>query len=446
MQLTVDIMSIWLAPDGKTAYYYNNLTKQSTYTRPQPSFFPNLMPSGQLPPPSLANQVAGPSQPGPSDATPKKKEKPKEKIPIPGTSWTKVITNQGNVFYTEKESKRSSWTVPEEIKTEVQAYENEVQAAAIKRAEDERKQREEERIAVIVERDRIKKELEKESRARQEAEEKARQLLEQEKDREREKKRKEREEEADQDGAGSSKPAKLAKVEANGQNKIVGDEADHNTIHPEPGVDDHYDSDDEGQAGPLDEDDEEAWQKAVAAEIAAEHKIEEAAKKAAKLEKKQLEEEARRTVFAAPAQVDLTVNEGKALFKALLFEKDISPFAPWESALPLFINDPRYILLSSLKDRQDTFDDYCREAARLRRLNKAGAGKPSSAGPVEVTKNPEKEFRDLLQAEVKSTRTLWEDFRRSWRKDRRFFEYGKEDRAREKLFRQHLKEMGERKS
>jgi transcription elongation regulator 1 len=58
-------------------------------------------------------------------------------------------------------------------------------------------------------------------------------------------------------------------------------------------------------------------------------------------------------------------------------------------------------------------------------------------------KDPEKEYRELLRTEVKSTRTIWEDFRRSWKKDRRFWSYGKDDRAREKLFRVHLKELGE---
>ncbi len=58
-------------------------------------------------------------------------------------------------------------------------------------------------------------------------------------------------------------------------------------------------------------------------------------------------------------------------------------------------------------------------------------------------KDPEKEYRALLKEEVKSTRTIWDEFRRSNKKERRFWSFGKDDRAREKLFRAYLKELGE---
>ncbi|KAL7009948.1 hypothetical protein EMMF5_000857 [Cystobasidiomycetes sp. EMM_F5] len=51
----------------------------------------------------------------------KKKEKPVEKLPIPGTPWLRITTNQGNVFYTNTETKTSVWTVPDEIKDAVDA-------------------------------------------------------------------------------------------------------------------------------------------------------------------------------------------------------------------------------------------------------------------------------------------------------------------------------------
>lgn len=38
----------------------------------------------------------------------------------------------------------------------------------------------------------------------------------------------------------------------------------------------------------------------------------------------------------------MTTEEGKALYMALLGEKDINPMAPWDAELPKFINDPRY--------------------------------------------------------------------------------------------------------
>ena len=50
----------------------------------------------------------------------------------------------------------------------------------------------------------------------------------------------------------------------------------------------------------------------------------------------------------------------------------------------------------------------------------------------------------LLKDEVKSTRTSWTDFRRKWKKDRRFYGWAGE-REREKAFREWLKELGESK-
>ena len=46
---------------------------------------------------------------------------------------------------------------------------------------------------------------------------------------------------------------------------------------------------------------------------------------------------------------------------------------------------------------------------------------------------------------VTSTRTRWDDFRKEWKKDRRFYSFGRDDRDREKLFKTHLRELGERK-
>lgn len=96
------------------------------------------------------------------------------------------------------------------------------------------------------------------------------------------------------------------------------------------------------------------------------------------------------------------------------------------------------------------YEDYCREVARNRRLGKnkpvKSASESSPGGPSSSSsKDPERDYKSLLRAEVKSTRTLWDDFRRAWRKDRRFFDYGKDDKQRERVFRDHLRELGERK-
>jgi transcription elongation regulator 1 len=230
------------APDGVTKYYYNSNTKESTYTRP--SFAP-------LP------QVAQASGSEVKEKK-KKKEKPKQKVEIPGTSWTRVTTSEGNVFYFEKESKRSEWTIPEEIKEAVEAMD------AAKREEKEREEREkkekeeQERIERIKERERIRLQIQEEK----------------------EKKRKAREEGGE--GDGEEREAKKVK-------------------------EDEYE--------PEGEEDQEAWAKAVAAEFADQDAATKAKEEEDKAKAAEAEQEAVKKVFSAPGKVNMSVAEGRALFK-----------------------------------------------------------------------------------------------------------------------------------
>lgn len=102
-------------------YYFNAATGVSTYIRPTLAASPPPPPGFGIVPP-----VAGPAPPLEQVAEPvqakkekKKKEKPVEKLPIEGTPWLRVTTNQGNVFFTNTVTKTSVWTVPEEIAEQV---------------------------------------------------------------------------------------------------------------------------------------------------------------------------------------------------------------------------------------------------------------------------------------------------------------------------------------
>jgi hypothetical protein len=57
--------------------------------------------------------------------------------------------------------------------------------------------------------------------------------------------------------------------------------------------------------------------------------------------------------------------------------------------------------------------------------------------------DPREEFETLLITEVKSTRLSWTDFRRIFKKDRRYYSWGRDDREREKRFRGFVKDLGE---
>jgi transcription elongation regulator 1 len=233
------------APDGVTKYYYNSNTKESTYTRP--SFAP-------LPQAQVAGQASGSEV----KEKKKKKEKPKQKVEIPGTSWTRVTTSEGNIFYFEKESKRSEWTVPDEIKDAVAAMDRAEQEEKEKEEREKKEKEEKERIERIKERERIRLQIEEE----------------------REKKRK-----ASDGGDGEEREAKKGK---------------ENEYEPEGA------------------EDQEAWAKAVAAEFADQDAATKLKEEEDKAKAEREEQEAAKKVFSAPGKVNVSVAEGRALFKASL--------------------------------------------------------------------------------------------------------------------------------
>lgn len=95
-----------VAPTGHL-YYYNSVTLESTYIRP-------LSLSSFLPP-SLS---AAPTKPAK-----KKKEKPAKKTLVPDSTWIRVLTNRGNVFFHNSDTKESTWEVPKEIQEVVEGME-----------------------------------------------------------------------------------------------------------------------------------------------------------------------------------------------------------------------------------------------------------------------------------------------------------------------------------
>ncbi|TBU49369.1 hypothetical protein BD309DRAFT_851694 [Dichomitus squalens] len=352
-----------IGPNGQP-YYYNAQTQESTYVRPLPAF--PIIPQAAVPPVFAAAAAA--NKP--------KKEKPLVKTPIPGTPWLRVITTEGNKFYTHTGEKRSVWTVPDEIKEAVEQLEREEVLKKAKRA------REVERIQSEV-----------------------------------------------SDMVGKRKAEEVVPV-------------DEVVVTKKAKVDE--DDEDEEEEDDDEESDEEEWQREAAAQLAAEALEEERRKEE---EKKRQEEEARKLKEAEkqkgapqlnmPERVELSLDEAKALFKTLLREKDINPLHPWDTSLPLFVSDPRYVLLPSVSARREAFDDYCRDRARELRQSKVKVEKEML--------DPRQEFDRLLKEEVKSTRTSWTEWRRQWKKDRRFYGWGRDDREREKRFRDYLKELGEQK-
>ncbi|KAF9221952.1 HSP90-domain-containing protein [Gyrodon lividus] len=362
---------------GGQPYYYHAASQQSTYIRPLPAF-------PILPPPPLQQ----PKQ---------KKEKPLVKTPIPGTEWLRVKTTGGNTFYTHKGRKESLWVVPEEIKEAVEELER-AEVHAAEQAKLQQKQQDEEEMYRIerereVEVERVKAEVQGFV------------------------KRKKREEAEPLDEVVITKKARDEEEDGEG------------------------DEEEDGEEDEEDDESEDEWQKEAAQQLAAEAEEDKKRQEKARLGKEAEEASAKKAQekqkFSMPDRIDLSLDEAKALFKVLLREKAINPLHPWDTSLPLFVSDPRYVLLPSVSARREAFDEYCRDRARELREQNVKKEKAEA--------NPKEEFERLLREEVKSTRTAWPDFRRTWKKDRQFYGWGRDDREREKRFKDYLKELGEKK-
>ena len=259
------------APDGVTKYYYNAQTRESTYNRP--SFAP--LPNGMPPP------INGQSAPVADKK--KKKEKPKEKVTVPGTGWQRITTSEGNVFYYEKETKRSEWSIPAEIKEEVAELEAEEKQLKDEAAKQEREKKEAERLERLREQERIRAEIEEERKKKLAfiaAKRKA-------------------------DAEAKEGEAKRAKTEA---------PTEENGQHGQEQQGDEGDVDDEAY-GPQDEEDEEEWMKAVAAEFAQADQEKQEQEEKARKELQLNTEEAAQKIFAVPEKVNVSLEEQRALFK-----------------------------------------------------------------------------------------------------------------------------------
>ncbi|KAJ1916402.1 hypothetical protein H4219_003804 [Mycoemilia scoparia] len=125
---------------------------------------------------------------------------------------------------------------------------------------------------------------------------------------------------------------------------------------------------------------------------------------------------------------ELSPEECQEKFKTMLLEANINPFAPLEQELQKIEDDPRYNLISLLKDKQTIFDSVCAELIRKQK---------------EFEKKNEKEviqlspFEQLLRQRVKSVDMEWEQFFYENRKDTRFLSL-KPAPEREKQFRSFI--------
>ncbi|EEB05782.1 DNA replication protein Dre4 [Schizosaccharomyces japonicus yFS275] len=117
---------------------------------------------------------------------------------------------------------------------------------------------------------------------------------------------------------------------------------------------------------------------------------------------------------------ELSKEEAISIFKRLLSENHIDPYHPWDLVYPKLVGDERYRVLSSGDERQEVFNEYCKEA-----IAKKAKHKPKSA----IQK-----FFDFILTLPQNM--YWVEVKRKYRKEPTLKVAGRSDRELERIYRE----------
>jgi hypothetical protein len=129
----------------------------------------------------------------------------------------------------------------------------------------------------------------------------------------------------------------------------------------------------------------------------------------------------------------LTEEDCKALFKELLDDTRISPYAPWEKILENdhLYEDERYKALPNMRARKDCFDEWARERIQYLKEQKAKQAKV----------DPKIPYLAFLHKNA-TPKLFWPEFRRKFKKEPEMKDTKVSDKDKEKLYRDHIKRLG----
>lgn len=124
---------------------------------------------------------------------------------------------------------------------------------------------------------------------------------------------------------------------------------------------------------------------------------------------------------------ELAPEESTNLFREMLEEYSISPYSTWDDALPRFVDDHRYTVLSTTKARKEVFTAWCKDKSSQLRQEKEKAKKTDPRIP----------FWDFLN-EHTTSKLFWAEFKRKWRKEPAMRDSKLSDKEREKMYRDYV--------
>lgn len=367
------------APTGHT-YYYNALTKESTYKRPAPPAPapppPSAFPVPQLPNlsnPAVANAFLAQQNPQPRperrerDARPKPQpnDKPKSREVIPGCEpWVLVYTKYGRRFVYHPGKGASYWRIPEKI------------------------------MPAVLEMDRARVAakagvgIKAEGAGAGDAQDKGK--------------------EKDSEEAKEAPPKSPAEPE------------DDDSEYEEVEVTDDEEAEDDEHPSKRQRTDDEPEEPALTAEEELAMQLELMAQEQA-LEGADYEE-----------TPEFSEEDARELFRDLLSDYKINPYSPWDNLVEQtdIVSDPRYTVLPTTKARKEVWEEWSKERIREHKEAKAKEEKP----------DPRVEYMAFLEKNA-TPRLYWPEFKRKFRKEACMKSYELEDKERERWYREYVAKL-----
>lgn len=125
----------------------------------------------------------------------------------------------------------------------------------------------------------------------------------------------------------------------------------------------------------------------------------------------------------------LTDEDANALFKDMLDDHHISPYAIWEKIIEAgqIIEDDRYTVLPNMKSRKETWSEWSRE--RIKQLKEQRER--------EEKKDPRIAYFSFLQSYA-SPKLYWPEFRRKYKQEPALRDAKFSDKEREKAYRNYI--------
>jgi hypothetical protein len=133
----------------------------------------------------------------------------------------------------------------------------------------------------------------------------------------------------------------------------------------------------------------------------------------------------------------LSEEDCKALFKELLDDTKVSPFAPWDKILEdgVLYDDERYKALPNMVARKECFNEWSRDKAQFLKEEKARQSK----------RDPRIPYLAFLDRHA-TPKLYWPEFRRKYKKEPELKDTKLPDKDKERLYRDHIKRLAMRSS